>query len=248
MPLQIKNNPVLCSFSVEVTPSECTPSATTLSTSAPPVGFTRLIPFESGAIFSDAVEHIYDVPRLPRPASNPEMGHTRVYDTPCGSGGGRHVSDPLPQIDKSQTADEIPDENIYDVPRNCDDDDDDDDGDGDDADGASASIQFVVDDIYDTPTETDDIYVVPSTALPIPTCDTTVDLKLSSADIGSTLTVQLNETTRDSDLCITTPKSSKPVVPPKPPRRRAKPVSPENVYAIPRKVSTVLSTSKDFVA
>ncbi|KAK2181083.1 hypothetical protein NP493_413g02072 [Ridgeia piscesae] len=274
----------------EATSSEGT-STTTLSTSAPPIGFTQLFPVEGDAIFSGATEHIYDVPRettLHRRASNPEMGHVHVYDTPEGPGTGRHVSDPLPQIQtrrlssrsSEQTADlyDNADENIYDVPRNCDDFD------------TASTTQFAVDDVYDAPIETDDIYVVPSNlllpiptcdsivaptlslpiptcdsivaptlslpiptcdsivaptlSLPIPTCDSivapTLSLPIPTCDttVAPTLVVQTDENTDDTAVLIAPEKGSKPSVPPKPPRRRGKPVQPENVYAVPRKLQS----------
>ena len=229
-----------------------TSSTKTLSTSAPHVGFTQLSPFDGDAILDASAENIYDVPRdssLPRRASNPETGRVHIYDTPDCSGTGRHVSDPLPQagsydrplsyISPQNAAENLdnPDENIYDVPRNC-----------DDIEGADT--QFDVEDIYDIPTETEDFYSVPTNlqAVPNHTSRTTVGSTMVSVKVDSTLTIQQKETTDDDDIYIVPPKSSKPSIPPKPPRRRSKILRQEHVYAVPRNVSPVINRSKNVLA
>ena len=240
------------SVTAHVTSGADTSSTKTLSTSAPHVGFTQLIPFDGGATVDASAENIYDVPRdssLPRRASNPEMGHVHIYDTPDCSGTGRHVSDPLPQVGSydrplscmspQNTADNFDDssENIYDVPRYC-----------DDIEGADT--QFDVDDIYDVPTETEEFYSVPANLQIVQnhTVRTTVGSTMESVKVDPTLTIQPKETIDDDDIYIVPPKSSKPLIPPKPPRRRSKILRQENVYAVPRNVSPVINRSKNVLA
>ena len=235
------------SATAHLTSGSDTSSTKTLSTSAPHVGFTQLIPFDGDAILDDSAENIYDVPRdssQPRRASNPEMGRVHVYDTPDCSGTGRHESDPLPQVgsydrplsyispqNAPENVDDL-DENIYDVPRNC-----------DDIEGAD--IQFDVDDIYDVPTETEDFYAVPTN---VPAVPNHTSRTMASPNVDSTLTIQPNDTIDDDDIYVVPPKSSKPLIPPKPPRRRSKILRQENVYAVPRNVSPAINRSKNVLA